>query len=78
MLGCVTSSDCKYYEECLQGKCTTLKCDPVDVIPNGKLELPHGTVMFNGHKRNTAKLYCEQGYVFSNQPDIKVQFRVLK
>ena len=64
--------DCKYYEECLQGKCSIVKCDPMDYIPNGILELEHGTVMFKENKRNTAKLSCERGYVFSDHPEQRV------
>ena len=70
--GCVSSIDCKYYEECNQGKCSTIKCDPIDIIPNGVLELVHGTVMFKGQKRTTAKFSCERGYIFSDHPERKV------
>ena len=71
--GCFNSRDCKYYEECLQGQCATIKCHPMDAIPNGVLELIHGTVMFRGNKRNTAKFFCERGYVFSDRPDLRVR-----
>ena len=71
--GCFSSRDCNYYEECLQGQCATIKCHPMDAIPNGVLELTHGTVMFRGNKRNTAKFFCERGYVFSDRPDLRVR-----
>ena len=44
----------------------------MDSIPNGILELEHGTIMFKENKRNTAKLSCERGYVFSDNPEQRV------
>ena len=75
-VGCVEASDCKYHEECLHGQCTTLKCDPIDTIPNGNLELKHGSVMFNDNKRNTATLRCQRGYVFDSHPEQKVSHSI--
>ena len=49
-----------------------VKCEPIDVIPNAILELAHGTKMFKGNKRNTARLSCERGYIFSDFPEQKV------